>query len=72
MPADAKADGAEVSTAELRRALSVIAQAVARDGAAYLPVFLRLERELAARVAEGDALARALAAAAQANGDRAA
>jgi hypothetical protein len=72
MPAGAKSEGAEVSTSELRCALSVAAQTVARDGPTYLPVFLRLERELAARDAEGNALARALAAAEQARGGRAA
>ena len=72
MPADDKAAEADIATVELRRALSLAAQAVARDGPTYLPVFLRLERELAEREAQGDAMARALAAAAHARGDRAA
>jgi hypothetical protein len=52
--------GRAVSSAELRRALAIAAQLVERHGEAALPIFLRLETELAEREAEGDALARAL------------
>ena len=52
-----------VSEGDLREALTVAAQIVARDGPAYLPVFLRLEAELQKIDQRASALDRALAAA---------
>lgn len=47
------------------RALDIAAQIVARDGEAFLPIFLRLEDEAAARSGAGAAMARARAMAAR-------
>ncbi len=45
----------------IRRALLIAAQIVARDGEAFLPVFLRLEQEVALQEERNAALKRALA-----------
>lgn len=45
--------------ADLLRALSIAAQIVARDGDAFLPVFLRLEQEVSALEGRDTALDRA-------------
>lgn len=47
--------------ADIHRALAVAAQIVARDGPAFLPVFLRLEDEVRALDGTAAALARAVA-----------
>lgn len=44
-------DASEPGRAEIDRALAIAAAIVARDGAAFLPVFLRMEAE--ARALEG-------------------
>ena len=54
----------DCSLAELRRGLDIAAQAVAAHGPAFLPIFLRMEREVAEREAREDAAARAVARAA--------
>jgi hypothetical protein len=48
----------------IRRALLIAAQIVARDGEAFLPVFVRLEQEVALQEERNAALKRALALAA--------
>lgn len=48
---------------DLDEALRIAAQAVARDGAIYMPLFLRLEAEQAKRDQAEGALSRALEAA---------
>lgn len=45
--------------ADLERALSIAAQIVARDGDAFLPVFLRMEQEVSALEGRETALDRA-------------
>lgn len=50
------------TSAELERTLRILAEIVAgRDGAAYIPLFERVESELAARARANDARARARA-----------
>ncbi|MEM8849285.1 MAG: hypothetical protein AAGE03_04535 [Pseudomonadota bacterium] len=45
--------------ADIERALAIAAQIVARDGEAFLPIFLRMEREVAALDGRDTALDRA-------------
>lgn len=45
---------------KLRQALSIVAQLVARDGAKFLPVFLRMENEVAMLDKNAEALTRAM------------
>lgn len=52
---------ARVDPQRLRLALRISAQLVARDGEAYLPIFLRLETEVAALDAREQAMERARA-----------
>ena len=55
-------DGSNIEMADVERALSVVAEFVAAPGGdVYLPIFIRLERELAAMRANGSALERARA-----------
>lgn len=51
----------QVEPAQIRAALQVAAQLVARDGAAYLPAFLALEAEVEALAGRNSALERAVA-----------
>lgn len=47
------------NAAQIAAAHAIAAALVARDGAAFLPVFMRLEQEMAALDAQAAALARA-------------
>lgn len=51
----------QVEPEQIQEALRIAAQIVARDGAAFLPVFLRLEAEAEAALGRNSALERALA-----------
>jgi len=51
----------QVDRAQIDAALRIAAQIVARDGEAFLPVFLRLEAEAEAASGRNSALARAAA-----------
>lgn len=54
---------------EIRRALTIAAQLVAERGEAFLPIFLRLEAEVAKLEDKAGAIARARAAAARPVGE---
>lgn len=58
----------QATDAEIRQAFKIAAQLVADRGEAFLPVFLRLEAEVAKLEDKADAMARARATAAQAQG----
>ncbi len=49
----------EVTLERLERARAAVAYAMTLDGAVYAPIFERLEREIAARRAADDVMARA-------------
>lgn len=51
----------QVDRAQIEAALHIAAQIVARDGEAFLPVFLRLEAEAEAASGRNSAMARAAA-----------
>jgi hypothetical protein len=51
----------EITVERLERGLAVCAQLVLLDGPVMIPMFERIERELAARRSQNDAVARAKA-----------
>ncbi|MGY0573725.1 hypothetical protein ACTGJ9_023760 [Bradyrhizobium sp. RDM12] len=59
LPKEATLPGDEVTVERLERALAVVAYLVARDGPKRIPLFERLERELAAMRQTEDAMGRA-------------
>ena len=61
----ASKDGGDTLRARLEQALGHAALLVDRQGDAFLPVFMRLEAELAALTQQADAVGRARARAAQ-------